>query len=248
MFQEKFTFKPEFAGLVGVEREQFILNGGGAISPMAPQLLEQLAGDSRFGYELSACQVETRVGPLSLSSLPLALAVAHDALTAKGAALGLSFSDSPVAPKDMPLDVYPDPTGRYQRIVANLPQEVLEAACRVIGTHVHVGMPNLEEAVAAHDRAANFLDELLAIGNRSNGARLALYRVMAKNWRPPIYGSVDAFEKTAAEQGFVENPRDCWHLIRISIHGTLEFRMFDGTGDLADICSWAAKAREAALG
>lgn len=248
MFRSKFKFQPALAGAIGVEREHFIVNGTGKISPAAPKLLERLGGDPRFGYELSACQVETKVGPLALEHVGPALAEAGEVLRATGESLGLTFLDTPVAPEDMPLDVYPDPTGRYQRIVASLPRHVLDAACRVIGTHVHVGMGSLEEAVAAHDRAALRLEELLEAGDRSNGARLTLYRVMAEHWRPPIYGSVEALERTAAEQGFLENPRDCWHLVRISIHGTLEFRMFDGTGSIDEICGWAAAAREIALG
>lgn len=155
----------------------------------------------------------------------------------------LDFSRSfiNVAPGDMPLDVYPDPTGRYQKIIAGMPRKVLLAACRIIGTHIHIGMPDHDTALRVYNRVISHTRQLSNLGDKSNGRRLEIYKIMAPNPDPPIYKTWEEFYQEAVSNGFASDPRSCWALIRISVHGTIEFRMFGGTDDIDLIAAWAKK-------
>jgi gamma-glutamyl:cysteine ligase YbdK (ATP-grasp superfamily) len=149
-----------------------------------------------------------------------------------------------VAPLDMPLDVYPDPTGRYQRIIKDMPQQILSAACRVVGTHVHIGMPDADTALNTYNKVVPYCEELCLMGDGSSGDRLDLYKTMAPDYQPVPYETWEAFHVEAVEKGFDVDPRKCWHLIRISKHGTIEFRMFGATHDLQKIVAWTKRCHE----
>jgi len=238
-FSKKFHFRKDGKLAVGVERECFLTDLAGNIMPISVKVLEFLVDRSQFGFELSACQLETRVGPVHIEGLAVSLYANDMILRWAETMLGFRQNFSEVGPPDMPLDVYPDPTGRYQKIVKNMPRHILSAACRVIGTHVHVGMPDKETALRVYNKVIKKVDKLCEMGDGSGGERLKIYKVMAPDFSPPKYGSWKAFYTEAVKKGFVEDPRKCWHLIRISVHGTIEFRMFGATEDVEKIVSWA---------
>jgi hypothetical protein len=265
-FMDLFKFDPTKAFFVGVEREAFIINRNGIITPQAKIVLshagygeygpwEQLLEwhkDERFGYELSACQIESRIGPCQVTELRDSLEHVEECLKIylyrasydrdmSGRTihhdLGLLYTE--VGPENMPLDVYPDPSGRYQEIVKTMPRHILLAACRVIGTHIHIGMPDHETALNVYNHVIKKCDWLCARGNGSFGERLDIYRVVAPDCDPQPYADWTDFYRVALAKGFDQDPRKCWTLIRISKHGTIEFRMFGATASLERIVSWA---------
>lgn len=244
-FLKQFRFDPERNLMIGIERECHFKNRKGKIVPLAVKVLNYLGSQGgHFGYELSACQLEWRIGPCFLSELKGKLMEDETTLKKTGEKLGFACSFDEVAPEDMPLDVYPDSTRRFQRMVKNLPRRVLLAACQVIATHVHIGMPGYQTALKAYNSVINRLNELCRLGDHSDGRRLEVYRMMASNCIPPHYNSWQDFYDLSVKDGFTEDPRSCWHLIRISIHGTIEFRMFGATDNLEEIVSWATLCRE----
>ena len=243
-----FKFEREKALMTGVERECFLLDADGAPVPKVSEALEacSLLGraieKSDFGYELSACQIESRCGPCKLEKLQVVLSE-NDSLLAQAVSnCGLSCGYGEVGPEDMPLDVYPDP--RYLAIVKKLPREILLAACRVIGTHIHIGMPDHETALRVYNGVIPYTHDLSRIGDSSNGERLEIYKAMAPDCRPRHLDSWLDFYRMAEVQQFVSDPRRCWTLIRISVHGTIEFRMFGATADLDTIVGWANRCHE----
>lgn len=256
-FKERFQFNPERAFYVGIERECFLTNCNGAIVPDAPRVLAHIRKhgwntpldeadvgvdlERVVGHELSACQIETRTRPRLIGDVAAELHWQDRELSRSLANLELAALHSEVAPDSMPLDVYPDPTGRYARIVETMPREVLLAACRVIGTHVHVGMPDHETALRVYNRVIEECDALCQFGDNSSGERLKIYKVVAPDAVPKPFGSWQSFFETAVEKGFVEDPRKCWTLIRISAHGTIEFRVFGATASIERIDSWARR-------
>ena len=237
-FRRKFDFQESGSLFIGVERERHIVDKDGVIVPTAAKVLEALE-NGHFGYELSACQIEDKTDPIRLENLEEALLQNDETLGQVLRELSLGTSHQEVAPADMPLDVYPDPTGRYQRIVENMPIETLRAACRVIGTHIHVGMPDHETALRVYNQVINYTDSLVSIGDGSDGERMRIYRQMAPDATPPYYRDWDDFYSVACAKGFDQDPRKCWTLIRISVHGTIEFRMFGTTPVLKVIVCWA---------
>lgn len=243
-FLKQFKFDPSKKLLIGVERECHFKDKAGNIVPLAEKVLNYLEGlegyeDGHFGYELSACQLEWRIGPCSLSELKRKMLKDEIVLKKIEEKLGFSRSFEEVAPENMPLDVYPDPTGRYQRIVKNLPPHVLLAACRVIATHIHVGMPDYHTALKVYNSVIPHLSDLCKLGDHSNGKRLEIYKIMAPNFLPPFYKNWEEFYELSIREKFTDDPRSCWHLIRISVHGTIEFRMFGATENIEEIVNWA---------
>ncbi len=237
-FLRRFQFDVAREGMVGVERECFLMNSLGEISPLAVSVLSSLNGDGRFGYELSACQLEDRIGPCQIVDLRAGIEENEVLIKRAEKVLGFSRLFCEVGPYDMPLDIYPDPKGRYQRIIQGMTQEALLSACRVIGTHVHIGMRDHETALAIYNEVIKHCQRLCEMGDGSNGKRLSIYKVTAKDNQPRPYESWEDFYAYALANGFEKDPRNCWHLIRLSVHGTIEFRMFGATSDIDNIVSW----------
>lgn len=237
-FVNRFNFDREKHLFVGVERECFLLKSG-RIAPIAPTIISKLKGHGNYGYELSACQLEIRTNPTPIETVPEVLIDSDRTLEIDQVRLGFEILHQEVAPFDMPLDVYPDPSGRYQQITKDMPKEILRAACRVAGTHVHIGMGSPEQAIRAYNAVIERLPELCKMGDKSHGERLEIYKIMAPNFQPPHYDDWNAYEQYAMDNKFWDGPRNCWHLIRISIHGTIEFRVFGATPDILDVVSWA---------
>ena len=145
-FLSKFSFKPEIAGFVGVEREQFLISiQDGNYMPQAKRFLDTIRNNS-WTYELSACQVESRIKPqVDLSALRLELLANENTGDKVANRLGLIILNQEVGNMDMPLDVYPNP--RYLEIVKTISEEQLRAACRVAGVHIHLGTRDIEQAI-----------------------------------------------------------------------------------------------------
>ncbi|MDO8557546.1 MAG: hypothetical protein Q7R98_03765 [Candidatus Jorgensenbacteria bacterium] len=242
-FLTRFKFCPEGEMLVGIEREAFLVRSG-SIVPIAREVLEMLGMNGRYGYELSACQLEDRVGPIDIAHLLEKLCANEVEIARAEQSLKFQRFVCEVAPDDMPLDVYPDPTGRYQEITKTMPREILLAACQVIGTHVHIGMPDTITALLVYNNVISHWEELCRMGDGSCGRRLEIYKKMAPDFVPPHYPSWEHFYREAVEKGFETDPRKCWHLIRLSVHGTIEFRMFGTTCELERIVTWAKRCHE----
>jgi len=242
-FLSWFKFQKEMVGFVGIERERFLTTvEDGIFVPRAKDFLSAI-NNSRWTYELSACQVEDRTNPLK-DTQEIKKALHENDCRGQTIAkqLGLCLRTVEAVKDGMPLAVYPDP--RYLRIKSEVTRECLSAACRVAATHLHFGMPDIDTAIQVANLLRKHLKFLCGIGDHSNGERLQLYKTMALCWMPPHYRDEKHFFEVACKEGFVENPRDCWHLIRISIHGTVELRMFGVTEDLDEICAWIRIVRE----
>ena len=241
-FLSLFNFRKEMKGFVGIERERFLTNSENSFVPEAEKFLLTI-DNPLWTYELSACQVEDRTNPFrDIKEIRKALIENDSSGEAVAGKLGLHLRTIEVGPEDMPLAVYPD--RRYLRIVSKISRECLSAGCRVTSVQLHFGMPNLERAIETANALREHLSFLCQLGDHSQGKRLLLYKKMAPNWQPPEYQNIEHFFETARQQGFSQNPRNCWHLIRISIHGTVELRMFGVTEDLEEISSWIETARK----
>jgi hypothetical protein len=246
-FLGKFNFDPEKTLFVGIERESFTARDG-TILPLTPEILPLIQEDcpefQRFGYELSACQLEMQYGPYKMKDAYCGLILADDELTRIQKKFNFKCYFADIADQDIPLDVYPDPTGRYGILVATLKPEVLHAACYVAGTHIHIGMPSATDALRVYNQVCNHTEELIESGDNSNGERLRYYSLMSKAVNPVTHMDTNSWFTHAVSSGHDRNPRNCWTLIRISIHGTIEFRMFGSTPDLKKVHEWASMCHD----
>jgi gamma-glutamyl:cysteine ligase YbdK (ATP-grasp superfamily) len=251
-FSSQFVFRPDLAFAMGMEREYFLTDATGRPVPAAEQvyaaLPPALPGVGTFGYELSACQIETQSAPTTkVAELRWQQRQLETELDRVLRRYNLHRSMVEVAPADMPLTTYPDPDGRYQRLKAAMPPTVLSAACRVIGTHVHIGMPSAETALRIYNQVIAHSDVLCQMGDHSGGERMQLYQVVKPAYKPVPYESWADYEAFAKENGFHNDPRSCWHIIRLTIHGTIEFRNFGTCNNLDRIVAWAEHCRNLCL-
>jgi len=240
-FENKFKFDKSKVLNIGLEREAFILKDN-LIVPKSPDIISVIEKLNlkwqSVGYELSACQLELRYGPSEVGGIKNILRESEKEMAKIKSDNNFDLLFADVAPEEISLDVYPDPTGRYQNLSQTLPHEILRAACMVAGTHVHVGMPDLETAIRIYDCLIPHTKELLMSGDGSNGERIGLYQQMAPKCQPVFLKDEKEWYDRAVENGYVEDPRKCWTWIRISIHGTIEFRVFGSTPDLNKIEEW----------
>ena len=246
-FLSKFSFKSEMAGFIGIEREHFLVSLiDNDYVPQSKTFLETVRNNS-WTYELSACQVESRIEPqIDLSAIKMELLANENMGNKVAGKLGLKLWNQEVANIDIPLDVYPN--HRYLEISKMISEEKLRAACRVAGTHIHLGVGDINHAIKVNNLLIPHLETLCGLGDHSTGERLRLYRTMAKNWQPIIYQNPEHLFEVAQAEGFVDNPRDCWKLIRISIHGTVELRMFGTTDNIDEILEWVSFVKSVARG
>ncbi|MFH1315748.1 MAG: glutamate-cysteine ligase family protein [Candidatus Uhrbacteria bacterium] len=234
--EKQITYIPEFIGHMGIEREYFLVDERGLPVPRSPEFLERI-NDSQWGYELSACQVEHRTPPLNdLDQIKKCLSTGQKHGQQVADEMGCRMVAMEVAPVGMDLSIYPHDQ-RYAEIADSIPRSTLRAANRITGTHFHIGVQHLYEAVELSNQLEQHLDEMIKLGCH-DPERLELYKTMAPNWQPPNYKNHFNFAYTADEQGFTDNLRNCWHLIRISIHGTVEIRCFGVTEDIEEVMSW----------
>jgi len=247
-FKQMFDFEGNQFGTVGSELEFFIYSqllkdssGGSGFAPVAHQWLPVLrlttiGGPDSFTYELSNCQVEYRTGVHSTSQ---SMIKEVEGLFGGLPPLFQSYDCEPrfipVGPEDMPLHVYPH-DARYEELEEKLPEDILRAACRVAGIHVHIGTENFEQMLKVYNAFVKHYDVLVAFINQGNTERLGLYRQVAdfagQVTIPPHLESMEHFYALAVEHGFASNLKDCWWLIRSTRFGTVELRFPDMTEDL----------------
>jgi len=244
-FLEKFDFREDGRGLLGVEVEYFLAKPKPPFCP-APAAYEFLLGmEGSWGYELSACQVEHHTRPTaSLSVLLQELQQGLAEGKSRAEAIGLRLCPVEVAPEDMDLSVYTQDE-RYRELGGKLPIDILRAASQVAGTHIHFGVGSIEEAIRVHNALAEHTDEFLRMGDHSEGERIRLYRMMAPACTSTPFQSPQHFCDEMRDRGFRDNPRNCWTFVRISIHGTVEVRAFGIPRDPSETIVWAQAIRDA---
>lgn len=108
-------------------------------------------------------------------------------------------------------------------------------------------MPYYITAMRVYNNLIKHTDYLCELGDNSNGRRLEIYKIMAPDYFPRPYNDWIDYYSTALEKGFDDDPRSCWTLIRISKHGTIEFRMFGSSRDLSKIVFWARECHRLCL-
>ena len=244
-FKAKFKLNPAFSKFISCEREVFLSDGNFKIIPDAENFLSQHNRDY-YSYELSACQIEYHIGPVQIWDFHRNASEKLSQLMIDALNSGHRIRFDTVGPEDVPLDVYPDPTGRYQVISNSLSNEILSAACRVTGTHFHIGMPDIETMLRVYNHVvSNYFDKFLANGDLSEGQRFDIYKIMAPDFRPQLYENWEHVFESYKNMKCVEDLRKCWNLIRMTKYGTIEFRMFDSSPMTAVVSSWAQTCHRA---
>jgi carboxylate-amine ligase len=141
---------------------------------------------------------------------------------------------------------------RYLTILNDMQQ--IARANLILGLHVHIGIPNREEAIDVMNQARYFLPHLYALSVNSpfwlgQNTGLKAYRQMIFE-RFPRTGIPDAFEslseyddylKLLVSTGCIDNAKKIWWDIRLHpFFNTIEFRICDAQSRVDDTIALAA--------
>src|SRR4029077_16402594 len=141
---------------------------------------------------------------------------------------------------------------RYATIINDMQQ--VARVCLTFGLHVHVGIPDREEAIDIMNQARYFLPHLYALSVNSpfwlgQNTGLKAYRQMIFE-RLPRTGIPDAFESLSEYEDYlnllvatkcIDNPKKIWWDVRLHpFFDTIEFRICDAQSRVDDTIALAA--------
>lgn len=244
-------FKQEYVGFLGAEVEYGLFQFGRP-APLSYQFTELIEQDQgKWMMDLPAWQVEYATPPCNtLFDMRRNIETAFQKGWKISNLLGCEFRACEVA-SDYEETYVVSPGERYKNITSNNPKEKWAPGCRVAGTHFHYGCKDIPHAIEVHNRLAKNVEQFCEMGKHHTGSgpsRIDLYREMVPIADPPIYHSVEEWKQRADKENFAENLSDCWHFVRISVHGTVEVRCFGVTFDLDEIMDWAMEVKRVAEG
>jgi carboxylate-amine ligase len=210
----------------------------------------------RIHAEIATTQLETASGICeSLDDLRAELVTARTEAAAAAATGGVAVLPTSTHPFGGWQQQVITPAPRYQAMVDRWAG--LAAQQDICGCHVHVGVPDLETAVAVMDRARPYLPVLLAMTGSSpfhDGVDTGYESYRTLWWSrwptagPPEYmGSVERFQEVVdglVASGVVADRSHLYWDVRPSYHlPTLEFRLADVCTDVDDAVLHAALVR-----
>jgi len=222
---------------------------------LAAAVLRREAGP-HLHAEITTTQLEAVTGICtSLSQLRAELVTTRAEAAGAAARAGVRILAASTHPFDIwqQQDITPAP--RYEAMVVRWAGLAMQQD--ICGCHVHVGVPDLDTAVAVMDRARPYLPVLLAMTGSSpfhDGVDTGhdSYRTMWwSRWPmtgPPEYlGSAEAFREVVAglvTSGVVADSSHLYWDVRPSSHlPTLEFRLADVCTEVDDVVLHAGLAR-----
>ncbi|MBP6866231.1 MAG: amidoligase family protein [Candidatus Pacebacteria bacterium] len=231
-FKNKFKFDESRHLCFGVERELYITRDG-EFFPLADEILKSIDHDmfpSTWTHEFSACALEQTIGPAQIEKLHETILAMDESKDMIEKQFDVKLQAFEVAPENLPDDVYPDPSGRYQAIQDTSPEELVDAARRTCGIHVHIGIGNHSDALQVHQTLCNesFMEYLLSIGDNSNRERIELMKHFTE-WTFDSFSSWQDFYDHLEKKNLLHDIKSYRPLIRLTRHGTIEFRMFGST-------------------
>lgn len=238
-FTLHFNFKPSYEGFVGIEREFFLLKN----SQYAPDVthvknkINMKYGS--FENELSACQGETTTPPCHIKEISSVLRAQQHDLEQQLCSLGYETLYTPLAGKNLPLDV--SPLERYENMQKNIPLETLHKMERVAATHVHIGMKNYQQALRVYNKLCTRIEQLsdLSFAVSKTKQRIKTYKEVAQHWKPEPFSGITSHLRDAQQKGYLDDLGNCHALIRISKYGTVEVRVFDTVQSPDDVYTFA---------
>jgi YbdK family carboxylate-amine ligase len=251
--------EPVAGTTVGVEEEFHLVDPETFDLLPSPQLsASAMLGEigSRLHAEITTTQLETATGICtSLADVRAEVTGARAEAAAAAAAAGRALLPASTHPFASWRDQEVTSSPRYEAMVVRW--AVLAQQQDIAGCHVHVGVPDLETAVAVMDRARPYLPLLLAMTGSSpfhDGLDTGYDSYRTQWWsRWPISGPPESFGSAArfldvvdgmVASGVIADRSHLYWDVRPSYHlPTLEFRMGDVCTSVDDAVLHAALIR-----
>jgi carboxylate-amine ligase len=247
---------PPAGSTFGVEEEFHLVDPDTYRLTRSPALAKAvLEGQSgpHLHAEITTTQLESATGICtSLSQLRAELVTTRAEAAGAAARAGVRILAASTHPFDswQQQDITPAP--RYQAMVdrwAGLAEQQ-----DIVGCHVHVGVPDLDTAVAVMDRARPYLPVLLAMTGSSpfhfgvdtghHSYRTVWWSRWPNTGPPEYFGSAERFREVVAglvTSGVIADSSHLYWDLRPSSHlPTLEFRLADVCTEVDDVVLHAA--------
>lgn len=150
---------------MGVEEEFHLVDlRTRRLTTRAPELLAKLPPD--YVAELQSCVVETNTGVVdNLDALHADLLGHRRVLVGAARELGIGVVAAGAVPLAVPAEMHVTETARYLQMLADY--QLLAREQLICGTHVHIGIDDLDTAVAVAHRVSPYLPTLLALSASS---------------------------------------------------------------------------------
>ena len=244
---------------LGVEEEFHLVDpatGALAASSLVADAAVRGEAGPHVQPEISATQLETATGVCTtLDQVRAELVQTRAEAVAAAQTDGLTVLAASTHPTASPHDLVLTDAPRYRSMVERWAG--LATGQDICGTHVHVGVPDLDTAVAVMDRARPYLPLLLAMTGSSpfhDGVTTGYDSWRTVWWsRWPVSGPPEALGDAAGYRavvaalvgsGMVPDGSQLYWDLRPSTHvPTVEFRMGDVCTDLDDVVLHAALCR-----
>ncbi|MGP3926308.1 carboxylate-amine ligase [Streptomyces sp. 8N616] len=251
---------------MGAEEEFLLVDAeSGRLAPRAADVLDiaeqapAAACGGEFKHELLSTQVEAASGICSrLDDLGAQMFSAREVLSPAAERTGLRL----VSSGTFPLSGEPTPVtqgSRFRRILELYAG--VAADYQVCGCHIHVGVPDMEVAVAVTNHLRPWLPTLLALSvnspyHQGTDTGYASWRMVQQSrfpgsGVPPHFASAAAYEHELArlvDCGSLADPKMSFWLARPSLRfPTVEFRAADAAATVGEALLQAALSRALVL-
>lgn len=248
---------------VGVELELHVIDAAtGDLVNASVEILEELGEGTPSGehpkakHELFQSTIEIITGVCRTPAEATAdLAATLAEVRAAAARRGLTVISSGTHPFALARDQVVTPNPRYHALV----EEMQWAARRLLicGTHVHVGVPSGEHAIAIVNEVLRHLPLFLILSASSPfleredtglaSSRSKVFESMPTAGLPPKlddWADFEAFMQTLIASGSIESVREVWWDVRPHPDfGTVELRMCDAVSTLREVQAIAGLAQ-----
>jgi glutamate---cysteine ligase / carboxylate-amine ligase len=233
---------------LGVEEELHIVSATtGELVPKIEEIMLRLPEDLKeaVSYELFRSVLEIKTPPCAtVTEAEGILRGLRSRVGSWAAACGAALASAGTHPFSRYKDQKITSEERYKRVIQTLRWVAKREV--IFGQHVHVGVPDEEKVIEAHNRLAERVPLLLALSSNSpywqgmdtgyESTRVKIFETFPRSGLPPAFPDYEAFENYVdlmIAAGAMDDYTFCWWDVRPhSRIGTIELRVLDSQTSL----------------
>jgi carboxylate-amine ligase len=249
-------FKGSEGHTIGIEEELHIVDAAtGELVSKIEEIMSRLPEDLKeaVSYELFQSVLEVKTPPCAnVGEAEGILRELRSRVGSWAAACGSALASAGTHPFSLYKDQKITAQDRYKRVIETL-RWIAEREV-IFGQHVHVGVPNEEAAIEAHNRLAEKVPLLLALSSNSpywqgkdtgyESTRVKIFETFPRSGLPPAFPDYESFERYVdlmVDADAIDDYTFCWWDVRPhSRIGTIELRVLDSQTSLSSTVALAA--------
>jgi len=249
-------FKGSEGYTLGVEEELHIVDATtGELVPKIEEIMSRLPEELKeaVSYELFQSVLEIKTPPCgSAAEAEGILRELRSRVGSWAAACGTALASAGTHPFSRYINQKITDQERYKKVIRTLRWVAQREV--IFGQHVHVGVPDEEAAIEAHNRLSEKVPLLLALSANSpfwqgmdtgyESARVKIFETFPRAGLPPAFPDYEAFERYVGLMvvaGAMDDYTFCWWDVRPhSRIGTIELRVLDSQTSIESAIALAA--------